>query len=859
MPSFLEKEQLHAIQPFIADANSILGTFQTKVEYWRQGAAAVKGAYQKFLNLDLTHNDNQTRLDEFMKTAKTQLQQVSQTDLSVGDNQQMAMSIFEPIVKDREIMGDNAITKFFKEQYAIGESYKNKDGGKYYNSNNQNWMLKQLADFSTDDARNWQTHWNMRDGYTPYVDLSAKWTEFVKNYKPPLFSKAAGTDEKGNLLPLITTEGFKGLPDASDRVADMRRAFYSTLDEKDKKQLMINGMMRFGNDDSALAKGYLNQSASDVSMLQGEQKLLKEQLKGIQDPVLRKYQEDRIKASETESEQILSQMADVQNGNMSYIKQNRRSLAETLYTGMYVKSLAEGNVYNGFEHKIEVANNPAWGTKYTVDAENQRSAARLRYDYYNANLEHIDRADKNRIDAVKEGWELNPDGTINFGLVPTSSLQKTNPPLPADVNNTVNGIDYMYGIDKTLAEDDKLARENIKNFLIGKNGSADNVTDESIDAFIQEQRIIYDMISGELAKPEGQRDLKIMAKRVDPEYLQYRSRTQANEVTRKSNAESRTRFENRLKEIPQLAGALKNKSVQVSDGTVTPANMIIGFLNNTNEIKMIPGERPRIEYIKVNGKTYQGLDASKLYNTYMSTQNFYNDGIANNKEAAAKLKDISTQYISQRPWFTTTNEKSMRVKNAKNYVSGLFGLDAKDIQIPSFTEDNQFIVGFNNTAEIQKLLKDKNFENVITPGGAFTVKKIGDGEGADAKYLITTTDYKPFLREAPLRTNVYLGNRTKNALDQGMTTSGDLELNGNGLNFRFEVINSQDDVTPNKYRVWYTPKGASTSIQLKTLTGDSEFNDFNSAWEYANLRSSQGSTIAEQVKNFNNYLQQIGY
>src|SRR6478735_9057336 len=121
MASFLEKSQIQPIQPYISDIGSILNTFQTKQAYWSFGAQQAKTAYEKYLGLNLTREDNQGNLRQFMEKAKGEMQKVSQTDLSVADNAGAALGIFDPLVNGKtkfsqDIMGDHAITNWYQQQ-----------------------------------------------------------------------------------------------------------------------------------------------------------------------------------------------------------------------------------------------------------------------------------------------------------------------------------------------------------------------------------------------------------------------------------------------------------------------------------------------------------------------------------------------------------------------------------------------------------------------------------------------------------------------------------------------------------------------------------------------------------------------
>ena len=135
MPSYLERDQLQTVSPYIEDTDAILRGFNTKLQYWGIGAGKLKTTYENYLGLELTREDNQKSLETFMKGAGEQMRKASSTDLSVGDNVNAALDIFKPLTSDesfKPLMGDHSLTTFYNNQYRIAEMYKTREGGKEY-------------------------------------------------------------------------------------------------------------------------------------------------------------------------------------------------------------------------------------------------------------------------------------------------------------------------------------------------------------------------------------------------------------------------------------------------------------------------------------------------------------------------------------------------------------------------------------------------------------------------------------------------------------------------------------------------------------------------------------------------------
>lgn len=189
MPSFLEKEQLVPIAPSIAPADQILGAFGTKQSLFGIGAAQLKNAQQSYASTPLSNPQNQQQLDGLMKGANQQLKSLSMNDLSVGQNQDQAMSVFDPILKDQDIMGDSALTKSWNQGRAKAESDKISGGGKNYNSAALDAINYQQTLFSRSDKSSWKSFYNNKETYNPYYNVTDEMDKLSKNFHTDVIEK----------------------------------------------------------------------------------------------------------------------------------------------------------------------------------------------------------------------------------------------------------------------------------------------------------------------------------------------------------------------------------------------------------------------------------------------------------------------------------------------------------------------------------------------------------------------------------------------------------------------------------------------------------------------------------------------
>lgn len=342
MPSFLEREQINAIQPSIADGQSIVNGFQTKLAYWAAGASSVKSAYNRYLNLSLTNPENQENLKQFMDKATLEMQKVGQTDLSIGDNQSQALGIFDPLTNgrtdfSRNIMGDHSITQFYNDENSLAESYRIKDGGKEWSRNNQDILAMQLNEFRKDSASNWQNHWAGKQGYTPFYDSQKERLELLAKFKP---------DDITNTLPV---PGYlKKFQDKSWREEQIKTYLDGTLSDKAKQQDRIDGMVHYGFNYGRVQQDTLK----DVdNSLRNTQDLVKyyTNVQGMKGTTPEQKEMYRQKVSNLQNDINNLQSNYKQLQDTEFVKSNYGSLAERIQTNALTTGMSKAAAHKDIE------------------------------------------------------------------------------------------------------------------------------------------------------------------------------------------------------------------------------------------------------------------------------------------------------------------------------------------------------------------------------------------------------------------------------------------------------------------------------------------------------------------------------
>lgn len=189
MPSFLEREQLLPTSPYMAPADQILGAFNTEQSLFGIGAAQVNRASQEYNNMPLSNPQNQQQLNGLLTTANQQLKSVSMTNLSIGANQDQALSVFSPIIKDQDIMGDHALTQAWGQDKQRAESSRVSSGGKGYNPDSLRAVNTQQALFAKSDKSSWRTFYTIKESYNPYYDQAGEMDKLSKNFKTDVIEK----------------------------------------------------------------------------------------------------------------------------------------------------------------------------------------------------------------------------------------------------------------------------------------------------------------------------------------------------------------------------------------------------------------------------------------------------------------------------------------------------------------------------------------------------------------------------------------------------------------------------------------------------------------------------------------------
>jgi hypothetical protein len=92
---------------------------------YQDGAKKVRSLYESAFNSPLLRDGNIKRRDEYLKLINDGLKSVSGMDLSLTQNQNVAASLFQPVLEDENIIKDIAFTRNYQKEISKAESLRN--------------------------------------------------------------------------------------------------------------------------------------------------------------------------------------------------------------------------------------------------------------------------------------------------------------------------------------------------------------------------------------------------------------------------------------------------------------------------------------------------------------------------------------------------------------------------------------------------------------------------------------------------------------------------------------------------------------------------------------------------------------
>lgn len=136
---------------FTPNVNLLNSALASRQAGYDRGYAAVRGLRDSLINGELTNAENRNFRTKQMAKISKEIGELSNADLSRSENVKKGMGLFDPLVKDKELMHDFAMTRYMRSEMGRAEQYKNSidpEQRKRYNSESVELMQLRMMDLA---------------------------------------------------------------------------------------------------------------------------------------------------------------------------------------------------------------------------------------------------------------------------------------------------------------------------------------------------------------------------------------------------------------------------------------------------------------------------------------------------------------------------------------------------------------------------------------------------------------------------------------------------------------------------------------------------------------------------------------
>lgn len=332
MATFIPNVQdvLPDVKMFTPDFGFIDKMMKRKEAQYEEGFAQLNNQYN-LINRDVTNPHNAKVRDEFLKTAKANLQDLSAMDLSDPSNVSQAGQVFKPFYNNKFVIGDQALTSYWKDQEGIADSLRIKDGGKYFSADNLRYIQMQRDEFSKADPSSVNEYMANKRAYNPYYDYSEEIKQALKDFKP---SHTKLIKQNGMYIKTTENESWNAI--------ELQKYLNATLSDKAKQQMRIEGAVRLGGDSNFLMNSYMESEGSKIPDLTKLLDDIDAKLSVEKDPaVIAQLKQNKSYYTDQRTE-ITNNVKSIKGGDMSFLKKNAEALAFKPYMSAIINKYAVG-------------------------------------------------------------------------------------------------------------------------------------------------------------------------------------------------------------------------------------------------------------------------------------------------------------------------------------------------------------------------------------------------------------------------------------------------------------------------------------------------------------------------------------
>lgn len=251
------------IQPFKPDLNFFSKVLQMKQDKYDAAKRELSSIYGNLLYSPLTRKNNIERRDQFFKNIEQEIKKISSLDLSLAQNQDAAMKVFEPLINDKMISHDIVMTKHVQTQLERGESFRRcadpKKCGGSYSPESMTYLNMKLQDYADADD---QTALSMNPNSIQYVPFNNLIKDAIDWAKTTGFLDEEAYMQGGYIMKKQNGQTIK-LPiqqlwAAAFGKDPKYREHYKVLAYLNKKGWVQQNLSKFNDDPAEAEAGYYN-------------------------------------------------------------------------------------------------------------------------------------------------------------------------------------------------------------------------------------------------------------------------------------------------------------------------------------------------------------------------------------------------------------------------------------------------------------------------------------------------------------------------------------------------------------------------------------------------------------------------
>jgi hypothetical protein len=253
-------DYIPTLQPFSPDYNFLSNILQTRQSRYDAANKQLSGVYGTLLNSPMSRQSNLDKRDAFFKSVDQDIQKISGMDLSLQQNQDVAMNVFKPFYEDKDMVKDMTWTKNWLNEYDRGENFKTcvdpeKCGGQYWEGGIEalQWKRQEFMNASNENALNFANA-----SFTPMVNVTALATKAAKDAGFAVsFDEVKGgyivTTKNGDRMIAPLASYFTSLFGSDARIT----SYYKTQAYLERKNWVAQNAGQYGGEDKA-TMAYMN-------------------------------------------------------------------------------------------------------------------------------------------------------------------------------------------------------------------------------------------------------------------------------------------------------------------------------------------------------------------------------------------------------------------------------------------------------------------------------------------------------------------------------------------------------------------------------------------------------------------------